>query len=167
MLADPVVRNHGRVVVTHDALSDVINTVLVVAFVHLRDSGFVGLNVREIGGVVILPDVVEAVDVVRAGSSGEIASSRLGWEFNRNGGVAGTFKLGLRDADQAVYAACYCELARYECWGGKAVLTLHQVVPCFLDCRRRRSFPRRLVPERAVPENVLIRIIDGIEQRRL
>lgn len=58
MLVDPIVRDDAWVEVAHDPLTKVVDTVLVMTFVHLRRPLLVGFRLGKIGGVVVLPDVV-------------------------------------------------------------------------------------------------------------
>lgn len=100
---DPVEGDHGHVVVAHDGLADVVDAVLVVTLVHDRHGGLGGLHRGEGGYVVVLPDVVQAVDVVRAGRGCEIAAADGSGELDRVGGVSCSLQFGGGDADEAVW----------------------------------------------------------------
>lgn len=78
VVEDPVVRDDARVEVAHDALAQVVDAVLVVALVHVRHGLFRGALLREVVfavgvDVVVLPEVVQAVEVVGAARDGDVA----------------------------------------------------------------------------------------------
>lgn len=77
VLVDPVVRDDARVKVAHETLAEVVDAVLVVALIHLRGALLVGFCLGEVGGVVVLPDVVEAVDVMCSHGYCEVAPADL------------------------------------------------------------------------------------------
>ena len=95
VVEDPVVRDNTRVVVAHDALAQIVDAVLVVALVHLRHGIFRGALLGEVVlaigvDVVVLPEVVQAVEVVGATRDGDVAVTpgegpHGGWEKDGRG----------------------------------------------------------------------------------
>jgi hypothetical protein len=80
MVADPVVRHEASIELAHDTLPDVVYAVLIVALIHLGDFPHLARHVWERSAVVVLPDVVQAVDLVRAHRRDHVAAARLRWE---------------------------------------------------------------------------------------
>ena len=93
IIADPIVGNDARVIVAHDALAQIIDAVLVVALVHVWHGLFRSALFREVvavGKVVVLPEVVQAVEVVGAAGDGNVAARGQGAHRGREadgGGV--------------------------------------------------------------------------------
>lgn len=73
IITDPIVRDDSRVIMTHDPLPQIINAVLVMPLVHIRHRL---LRLRLLGKetqMVVLPEVVQAVDVVGTACDGHVA----------------------------------------------------------------------------------------------
>ena len=70
MIKHPVKRHDRRVKFTHEILSNVVDTVLVMSLVHLRNLFFEALNFGRNVEVVVFPDIVETVDRVGAHGCG-------------------------------------------------------------------------------------------------
>ena len=103
MVEHPAKGHDRRVELAHEVLADVVDAVLVVALVHLRDVVLEGLHVGRDGEVVVLPDVVQAVDGVGAhGGGGVAATADVGGVPDRGEVVADAEDVAGRDADLAV-----------------------------------------------------------------
>ena len=74
MIPDPIVRDDARVVMAHDALPQIIDAVLVVPLVHLRHGPLRVRLVGEAAEVVVLPEIVQAVEMVGPACDGYIAA---------------------------------------------------------------------------------------------
>ena len=146
VIAHPVERHDRRIELAHQILADVVDAVLVVPLVHLRDAGFGRLHVGRDGDVVVLPDVVQAVDGVRAHGGGRVAAAGRGRVLDGSGEVvADAEDVRGRHADLAIWMGCWWgRLSRRE---RLEKLTLHQVVPCGVDFGGRRAFVGGLIPE--------------------
>ena len=111
MLPDPVERHHRGIELAHQILPDVIDAVLVVALVHFRDACLELLDGGQDGGVVILPDVVEAADGVGAhggGGVGVAGGGDAGGVLDSGGEiVADAGDVGGGDGDLAVCGGCH------------------------------------------------------------
>lgn len=110
VLPDPVERHHRGIELAHQILPDVIDAMLVVALVHFRDVVLELLDGGEDGGVVVLPDVVEAVDGVGAhggGGVGVAGGGDAGGILDGGGEVvADASDVGGGDGDLAVCRGC-------------------------------------------------------------
>lgn len=112
MRAYPVQRNHRGIEFAHEVLPDIINAVLVVPLVHLRDLSLGCFDFREDGNVVVLPDVVQAVESVRAGCDDWVAAAAYRGRVPHRGEVmADAEDIGCWDADLTV-----CEKAHQWLW---------------------------------------------------
>lgn len=78
MIPHPVVWNNARIKVAHDPLPYVVDAMLIMPLVHLRDSSFVGGHGGEVLDVVVLPDVVQTMDLVRAHRNSEVPATCSG-----------------------------------------------------------------------------------------
>ena len=58
MIKHPIKRHDGRVKLAHQVLSDVIDAVFVVSFIHLRDVLLGGFDIWQDLHVVVLPYIV-------------------------------------------------------------------------------------------------------------
>lgn len=75
MIEHPIERHDRRVEFTHQVLSDIIDAVLVVPLVHLRNVLFQALNVGRNVDIVVLPDIVETVNGMGAHCRGRVSSA--------------------------------------------------------------------------------------------
>ena len=151
MRAHPVQRNGCGIELAHEVLPDVIDAVLVVPLVHFRDLRLGFFDFREDGDVMVLPDVVQAVQGVRTRRDDGVVAAADG------GGVPGcgevvTDAKDVRgwDADLAVCKGKFSlVIMKGKGWGKgeEGCITLHDGMPGFLDLRGRRPFEGRLVPE--------------------
>ncbi len=64
MVQHPIVRDDARVELAHEALPDVVHAVLVVPLVQLRHALRLVRRLGEVGHVVVLPNIVQAVQLV-------------------------------------------------------------------------------------------------------
>lgn len=130
VIENPVVRHESRVELAEDTLSDIIDAVFVMPFVHGGYLFDLAHDVREIRTVVILPDVVEAVYLVRANGSCHVPTTCLGGELDGGtDGMIDTLKVRGRHGDHSVF---------------------HDRMPGFLHCRGGWALERRVKPKGAV-----------------
>jgi hypothetical protein len=141
VVADPVVRDNARVKVAHDALADVVDAVLVVALVHLRDALLVGNGLGKVAHVVVLPEVVQAVELVRAHGDGEVTVGHILGELNGGEVVADACDVFSGYVDGSIF---------------------EHVLPRLVDRGRGRSFVRRVIPQRPFEPVVDILFLDAL-----
>lgn len=79
VLVHPVERQDARVEVAHEGLAQEVDTVLVMSLVHVRGASLVGLRLFEVGYVVVLPQIVQAVELVHAQGDAQVAAAHLWW----------------------------------------------------------------------------------------
>ena len=77
----PIVWYYAAVRLTHKALSDIVHTVLILSLIELWHSLLLVLGSTETAHVVILPDIVQAVQLVRADCRSNVTTAGFGWEF--------------------------------------------------------------------------------------
>lgn len=70
MIQDPIVRNYARIKLAHKILSDIVNAMLVVSLIKLWDCGLPVFLLRNQVYIMILPDVMKAMQLVRADCRG-------------------------------------------------------------------------------------------------
>lgn len=107
VVQDPVVRDNPRVELAHQALADIVDAMLVMALVHLRYTLLLVLHLGEVVHVVVLPDVVQAVQLVRPYSGRDVSTANLGRELSRPVGVLDLLDVFLRDTDHTIYIYLY------------------------------------------------------------
>jgi len=81
MIKNPVVRDDARVKLAHEILSDVVNTMLVMSLVKLWNRVLPMLLAGNLINVMILPDIVQAMQLVRADCSGNVSPTDFRWEL--------------------------------------------------------------------------------------
>lgn len=104
MVQNPIIRDDPSVELAHKALPNVIHAVLIVSLVQLRHTLLFVLRLGEIVHMMVLPDVVHAVQLVRADRRSDVAAARFGWELRRPVGVSHFVDVLLGDANEANYA---------------------------------------------------------------
>lgn len=75
----PVEWHDCSVKLTHQELSNIVDAVLIMSLVHLRNVFSKALNFRRYVDVVVLPNVVEAMDGVGAHGGGWISTTDRVW----------------------------------------------------------------------------------------
>ena len=105
MLSYPIERHHRRVKLAHQILPNVVYAMLVVPLVHLRDAGLGGPHVFRDVDVVVLPDVVEAMDGVGPHGSGRVTASCRGGILDGCEVVADAQDIRGRDTDLAIWVS--------------------------------------------------------------
>lgn len=79
MVKNPIVRKESGVEVTHEALPDIVHTVFIVSFIHLRDALLVGLCFGKVIDMVVLPYVVKTMNMMCANSNPKISAASFRW----------------------------------------------------------------------------------------
>ena len=102
MIQHPIIRNDARIELAHQTLPDVIDAVLVMPLVQLRYAVGLLTDFGEVAHVVVLPDVVQAVQLVGADGRGDVAATGFGGELGGCAVVADFEDVFFRDADEAV-----------------------------------------------------------------
>jgi len=104
MVKHPVVCYERSIEVTHETLPNVVDAVLIVTLVHFRDILDLLLHLLEIRLVMVLPDVMQAVQLMRSHSHRNISSSDCFWEVRCSTEVVTDgLNLGGFHSDHAVF----------------------------------------------------------------
>ena len=102
MIKNPTEWHDCRVKLAHELLSDVVHAMLVMSLVHFWNVFFEGLDIRGNVDVMILPDVVQAMDGVCTHCCCEIATADGFWVLNGCKVVADTDDIVGRNPDLTV-----------------------------------------------------------------
>ena len=102
MIENPSVGDDAGVELAHEALPDIIHAVLIVSLVELRHTLLLVPRLGEVPHVMILPDVMQAVQLVRADGGSDVATAGFGRELCRPVGMFHHFDVLLGYADEAI-----------------------------------------------------------------
>jgi hypothetical protein len=102
VFSNPVIRDDARVKIAHDGLSKIIHAVLVMALVHFGDALFVLLGIREIVHVVILPDKVQAMEVMSPHGNSKVTAAYFRWKLYGCEVVPDTLNIVRSNADGTI-----------------------------------------------------------------
>lgn len=83
MIKDPVIRHKPSIKLAHDTLADIVHAMFVMPFVHLGYLFDLASYVWKVITMVILPDVVETMYLMRANGGSHVAAAGFGWKLHR------------------------------------------------------------------------------------
>ena len=155
MIQNPSIWDYAGIKLTHKALPDIVHAVFIVSFIELRHTLLFVLRFREVAHVMILPDIVKAVQLVRADCRSNVTTAGFGWELRRPVGVFHSFYVLLRYANKAVCIATVHLAKGHLCVAAKVKKsqgadfhppTFHNFVPSLFHLWRWWTLERALIP---------------------
>ena len=131
------------------------------ALVHLGDLGLSGLHVGRDGDVVVLPDVVQTVEGVRAHCCGRVAAVGDGRRVFDCGGevVADADDVFCCDANLTICLMLSLVAVLFATRLKMHLRTLHDALPGLLDFWRGWTFEWRFVPQGVFESGFLVIVV--------
>ena len=160
VFSNPIVRDDARVEIAHDGLSKIIHAVLVMALVHFRNALLIFLCIREIVHVVILPDKVQAMEVMSPHGNRNVSAAHLRWKLYSCEIMPDAFNVVRSNANSTVCIKIVSFVVLYMSYR-LGTPTFQQICPSLVHLWRWWALVGRLVPQRALEPVIHVFLLDA------